>query len=159
MMMKNTIMMSPKLGMSWLGAMVGLALAGCCCPAPTTTSSDNVGPTKAAAVEPELPPATIVASTKLFSDYEANEVSADAKYKDKRLSVRGQVVAIDKDFMDNVVLKLKGGRYKFNSVSATLKGSDAAKAGNLKKGEDVTVWCTGGGRIVGSPVLRKCTLQ
>ena len=52
------------------------------------------------------PPIDINART-LFREYDANEVSADDSYKGKRLRVTGVCQrAIDKDFMDNIIVRL-----------------------------------------------------
>src|SRR5262249_35052047 len=65
-------------------------------------SSSGGGSSKAS----EPAPISVSAST-LFSDYDANEVAADEKYKDKILLVNGTVDDIKKDIMDTMYVTLK----------------------------------------------------
>jgi hypothetical protein len=53
-------------------------------------------------------------------NYDDNEVSADQKYKGKRLSVSGSVQSIDKDAFDNIVVKLRTSN-EFMAVHASLE--------------------------------------
>ena len=98
-------------------------------------------------------PAVSVTSMELFSAYDGNEVSADAAYKGKQLNVTGRITGIDKDFADNIIVKLQTPN-QFMSVMAY--GMAAEAAGALRKGQQITLTCRGDGRIVGSPVLRDC---
>jgi tRNA_anti-like len=59
--------------------------------------------------------------------------------------------------MDDVVLMLEAPN-QFNAVHANLDDADAGKAAKLTKGTEITVTCTGGGLIIGSPILRDCRL-
>jgi hypothetical protein len=103
-------------------------------------------------------PAVTVAAVDLWKAYDANEVAADEVYKDKRLLVTGAVASIDKDIMDDVVLMLSTPN-EFMKVHAQLEDSEASAAAALKKGASVTVACTGGGLIMGSPILKDCRIQ
>ena len=118
---------------------------------------------KQAGAEPAKAPAAPkidvkVTSEKLFTDYQANEVSADEVYKNKSLLVTGKVASVTKDFLDNIVVSLTTSN-QFMSVMATVDDSEKAKAGKLAKGETVSVLCKGGGAIVGSPMLGDCKIQ
>lgn len=98
-------------------------------------------------------PAVSVTSMELFSAYDGNEVSADATYKGKQLSVTGRITGIDKDFTDNIIVKLQTPN-QFMNVMAYGVAPEAA--GALRKGQQITLTCRGDGRIMGSPVLRDC---
>ena len=100
----------------------------------------------------DVPAATLVA------DYRANEVAADEKYKGKLLRVTGTVDSIDKDFMDDIVVRIKSDNM-FMSIMANVDDSEKSAAARLAKGGPVTVVCEGGGLIVGSPVLNDCTIE
>jgi predicted nucleic acid-binding Zn ribbon protein len=108
-------------------------------------------PAEAAVEEPAIQ----VDLPKLRADYEANEVAADGIYKGKQLAVTGVVGSIDKDFTDDVVLRL-GSANQFRSTNAYMQKSEANAAAALSKGDSVTVVCKGGGYVIGSPVLRSC---
>jgi TonB family protein len=99
-----------------------------------------------------------VSAPKLWVDYQANEVAADGIYKGKRLAVQGQVASINKDFLDNIVLSLSTPN-EFMPVRADLNSDNLSAAAQLHIGQIVQVDCEGGGMVVGSPVLRKCSLS
>lgn len=111
-------------------------------------------PAPAAPVVEEVEPVKVTA-LQLWKDYDGNEVSADAQYKDKPLLVTGKVGSIDKDFMGDVVLKLIA-TSRWEDVHAELEDGEASTAAGLSKGASVTLRCTGGGRIIGSPMLKDC---
>lgn len=124
-----------------------------------TTSGQASSPTVTASENPVLPePSTSVSAVKLWSDYQANEVAADNAYKDRRLAVSGQVSGIKKDFMNKTFLLLASPN-EFMDVHAHLKGEYVSEAAGLRVGEMILLDCDGGGMIVGSPVLRDCTIQ
>jgi hypothetical protein len=110
-------------------------------------------PPPVAPADPPLP----VTARQLFRDYRRNEVSADAKYKDKILAVTGTVGSINKGFTQQAYLVLSTG--DFMSVNANLEDSETAKAARLSIGESVTVVCTGAGMVIGSPILHDCVIQ
>lgn len=103
-------------------------------------------------------PAVSVSAADLFKDYDANEVAADEKYKGKHLIVGGKLSSIDKDFADNIVLKLDTGK-PYHWVSATMKDSEKSKAAGQTKGQTVSLDCTGGTMIIKSPTLKDCTIR
>lgn len=97
----------------------------------------------------------IVSAKKLYQDYQANEVRADAKYKGKRIGCAGRVESIDKDILGNVMLKLSAGE-RFSSVNASLQDSETDRALEMSKGDVVRLYCIGGTMIIGTPTLDKC---
>lgn len=96
----------------------------------------------------------VTAST-MFSDYQDNEIAADGKYKGKALLVSGTVDSISSDFMDKPVVQLSAKPFGF------VQASDLPKdvAASLKKGQKVTLACTGNGEVIGFPALSGCTVQ
>jgi hypothetical protein len=133
-------------------------ISGCCCRpddfAPPTASSARA-PAKPRPKPPE--PEISVSAMELHEEYDKNEVLADELYKGKKLMVSGQVASIDKDLMDNIVLRLKT-KNMFQSVSAFTKPEMRSQVVRMSKGENTVVVCRGAGMIVGSPVLRDCTV-
>jgi hypothetical protein len=107
--------------------------------------------------DPQRPDVEVDAVT-LWKDYQANEVAADNRYKDKQLLVSGKVTDISKDFLDDVVIKLATPN-PFMNVMATMDDGEAAKAARLSKGEDLKIVCKGGGMVIGSPMLRDCVIR
>lgn len=116
------------------------------------TSSMSAEPAQAA------PPADAmkVSARDMFKAYEANEIAADQQYKGKAIEMTGIVESISSDMMDEPVVQLATGN-EFQSVNA--RGLPKAVAGNLSKGQSITLNCKGGGEIVGSPVLDDCSLR
>ncbi len=149
----------------FLVVLVGLLAAGCCCKETDKKAGADTAAGPGPVTSPEEPEAPVVktpdmdvSASQLQKDYKANEVAADNKYKGKLLRVTGTVESIDKDFLDNVVLKLGTGDM-FAEVHATLEDSEKPKAAELSKGKRVRVVCTGGGMVMMSPMLRACTLE
>lgn len=99
----------------------------------------------------------VVKATDLFDDYHKNEVAADEKYKDKTLRVVGIIASIDKDALNNIVLRLATAN-QFQTVMATMKDSEKSKVMTLSKGQPASVECRGAGMIIGAPSLRDCTV-
>jgi len=109
--------------------------------------------TQAPATQQEQP--IVLDARRLHATYSANEVAADQQFKGKPLLVTGTIEAIDSGFGDEPDIRLSAGDFEFVMV----KGVPASKAATLAKGQQITVLCTGGGEIIGSPVLDDCTLQ
>lgn len=81
---------------------------------------------------------TMVSANEISSEYEANEVRADQKYKGKTIQVYGTVKEIKKDIMDNIYVLLQAGdRYSFRNVQCYL--DDANAASNLSQGQRILV--------------------
>jgi hypothetical protein len=94
----------------------------------------------------------------LLSAYQHDPASADRIYKEKRVAVTGEVVAVPtRDFRGNVMLRL-GMPEVLESVRATLAGSSSSVAVMLGKGQTISMVCTGEGALIGSPILRDCVL-
>lgn len=91
----------------------------------------------------------------LAADYKENEVSADKKYKGKRVIVSAVVESVNKDFKDAVWVGLKTDN-QFMPVHA--EGFSAAQVYDLRRGSVVAIICTGAGMIIGSPFLKNCRL-
>jgi TonB family protein len=106
----------------------------------------------------ERPQEISVSAPKLWVDYNANEVAADNIYKGKRLIVQGQVMSIKKNFIDQVYVSLTT-LNEFESVHANIKEEYKSEAAMLHIGQIITVECEGGGMIVGSPILKECSMQ
>jgi tRNA_anti-like len=98
--------------------------------------------------------AITVSAKQLWSAYQQNEVSADARYRDRLLLVGGQVESINKDALDKVYLVLAAPGLL--GVHATLKDSQLGAAAGVSRGDHVSLLCTGAGLIIGAPMLDDC---
>jgi tRNA_anti-like len=97
-----------------------------------------------------------VSAIQLYVDYKRNEVAADNVYKGRSLAVQGVVASINKDFRDKIYIQLAA-LSKFESVQAHLDEGNESNAAALQRGQSVSLLCTGGGMIIGSPMLEKCS--
>jgi hypothetical protein len=110
--------------------------------------------TTESAPAPVAEPAISVGARELFAPYNANEVAADQQFKGKRLRVIGTIESIDSDFGDEPVVLLSAGDFQ----SVHVQGLPKDVAGTLAKGQEITVACSGGGEVIGSPILDDCSI-
>lgn len=94
--------------------------------------------------------------SELLSDYHYNEVSADARYKGRRIGVTGTINSINKDFMDRPYLVLAGGDNMFMTVHAAFSDDHLSELMNLSPSETVHVSCRVKGMVIGSVMLDRC---
>lgn len=99
--------------------------------------------------------AIAVTAEQLYKDYDANEISADAKYKGKPLLITGTVQSIESDITDDPVVALSADLFGF----VHLQGIDKASATSLSKGQKITAACTGGGEVMSFPTANECTIK
>ncbi len=93
-------------------------------------------------------PVIQVTAVKLAEDYKANEVAADAKYKNKVVEVTGLVNTIGKDILDTPYIALSdGGQYSFTSVQCMFSEKDESLLSTVSKGDRVTLKGTVSGKL------------
>lgn len=116
---------------------------------------------KEAAAKAEMASAVSVGPNELFAAYQANEVSADDKYKGKKLLVSGTVSSIDKGGITGEAILLKlATPNEFMPVTASIDDEEKPKTAKLAKGDQVRVFCTGGAmKVIGLIQLSECTLR
>lgn len=91
--------------------------------------------------------ALVVPATILYSDFEKNEVAAEAKYTDKTLKVTGRVTKVEK-VLGTVQVRIAAGLGDYPYVIAELdEGAEGAAVG-VQVGAPVAVQCTGGRKVV-----------
>jgi hypothetical protein len=143
---------------------------------PTTDKADDAKPeatpkqandakpeTTDAKPEPEQPKEKTVetyktTASKLFSDYEANEVATDEKISGKPVEISGSVESIDKDFLNNIIINIRTSN-PFMPARLTLEDSEKDKAMKASKGNKVTLVCQKMMRIIGSPAGSDCVFK
>lgn len=92
----------------------------------------------------------------LATAYDENTVRADTKFKGKKYLVTGLVADISTDVMGDAYLVLRGGVNQFMQPHFTLQDSEKNKAGDLKKGQKVSLICIGGGDVAKIPMSKRC---
>jgi hypothetical protein len=97
-------------------------------------------------------------ATRLFQEYETNEVAADVKMRGKLLLIRGFVQSIDKDFTDSIIVRLRTSN-NFQTVNLAINPGRETLLAQLQKGDDVDISCTKMIRILTSPTGSDCVLR
>lgn len=108
----------------------------------------------------EQPTDIKISANRLFKEYEANQVAADEKYKDKILEISGIVDDIGKDIADQIYVALKvGGEYEISVVQCYFSGEHTSEAAQLKKGQKITIKgkCEEQ-NIVGNIIINGCVI-
>ena len=80
--------------------------------------------------------ATIITAHQIVSDFQKDEISADNKYLNKAIEVKGVIIKKGKDQSGNITLTLKSGD-PFSNIFCTLK------AGNNFRTEDSVITVKG----------------
>jgi flagellar basal body-associated protein FliL len=94
----------------------------------------------------------------LVRAYGENTVAADELFKGKRFKVQGAVGDINTDFMGDPYLTLDGGGNPYMKPQFAFSASDKAALANVRKGQRVTLACTGNGDMAKMPMSKDCTL-
>ena len=95
----------------------------------------------------------------LAAAYDKNTVSADAKFKNQKYEVTGTVSEISTDVMDNAVIAMKGGVNEFLEPQFVLADNEKSKAGEVEKGQKITLICTGAGDMIKMARSEDCVFK
>jgi len=96
-------------------------------------------------------------SSELYSAYDANEVSADEKYKGKKIAITGTIDNIGKDVMNNPYISFREDYLK--SVTCYFSKEDNKIISQLNKGEVATIIGECRGMSLTNVVIRNCKLN
>ena len=102
--------------------------------------------------EVAIPDIEVSAET-YYADYDANEVSADSKYKDKQIKITGTVAGVRKSF-GSVYVDLESSN-PYLQVYCELK--DEADAASVSKGSRISLVGMGGGKPL-LPTVDDCVI-
>jgi len=146
----------------WIGAVVLFIVIGASGePAEknnsTTNTSTNTTENSEQAEVSEV--AIEVKAKNLIADYKANEISADAKYKDKLVKVTGVVGSIAKDVLDKPYVTLTNEtQYSFESVQCYFSKADEANLTAVTKDTRITVQGRVSGKSLTNVLVKECAL-
>jgi TonB family protein len=121
---------------------------------PSNTTVTQAGPAPITSYAPSID----VSPYQLYAAYHRNEVSADSMYKGRKLKVTGIVESINKNAFGQTYLVLEDGN-EFSGVQAKLQASEVAQAGQLSRGQEMTLACEGGTMVIGTPMLDDCVFS
>ncbi|MEJ1396380.1 MAG: hypothetical protein RPU52_02465 [Candidatus Sedimenticola sp. (ex Thyasira tokunagai)] len=94
--------------------------------------------------------------SRLYSEYERNEVAADLRYKGKLVALKGKVRSIGKDIFDDIYVTLETTN-KIMSIQCFFHDRDAETIADLNKGDYIHMEGTVTGKM-GNVILKKCNL-
>lgn len=103
------------------------------------------------------PPSYTLTADQLYYDYNANEVSADAKYKGKVVVASGAVQNIGKDVLGSAYI-IVGGKGFLDGAQCTFTKAEEPSVARLVKGQRVSVKGEVTGKM-GHVQISKCSLQ
>lgn len=101
----------------------------------------------------------LVTAQELARAYDANEIAADKKYKGTRYRLTGVVAEISTTVTGAPSLRFPGGVNRFMDPLAVLYRSEERRASQLRRGQRVTLICTGTGVTLGTPMSGNCTFH
>jgi hypothetical protein len=142
--------------LKWIGIFFGLLVATVLVLMAFAFIDSNRRSSKSVAYRPD-PPAPSVTAIDLARAYEANTVAADQTFKGKRFRVNGTVASIATDFTGAPFVTLAGGVNPFMEPQFSFGKADASWLAALRKGDSVTLECTGKGDIAKKPMSDGCT--
>lgn len=139
-----------------IGGIIVLGFGGCVVCVAVGASASK------AAAQKARNEAESVTIKELMTEYKANEVRADARWKGKFVKVSGGVVGdVKKDLLDSAYLTLgakDAEAFELRSVQCFLTKEGASRAANLNKGETATV----SGKVDGlmmNVLIRECEVE
>ncbi len=101
-------------------------------------------------------PSYMLSADQLYSEYNNNEVAADAKYKGEVVVVVGIVQDIGKDILGNACVVIGGSGF-LDGVQCTFAEGEESSIASLSKGQRVQVKGEVAGKM-GNVLLEKCRL-
>ncbi|MDD5639680.1 MAG: hypothetical protein PHR47_02640 [Candidatus Pacebacteria bacterium] len=100
---------------------------------------------------------TKVTAFDLASEYKANQVAADEKYKNKTIEVSGTIYNIGKDILDTPYIALSGADITTN-VQCMFEKSDQGQLANLSKDTKIVLRGKVSGQVVFNVLLNNCSI-
>lgn len=123
-------------------------------PTPGTSSASA---TQSAPPAPAVPEVSISAAD-LYAAYKTNEIAADGLYRNKILSVSGEVATVTRDAFDNTIVELKAHRV-YGTVRATLADGQNSRAATLAPGQSIVIVGKCTGMMIGDPQIDEAVVR
>ena len=100
-----------------------------------------------------------ITAPKLLAEYQANEVAADEAYKGKKLEVKGVVLKVAKDLLDDMYVTLKSGKeFDIFTVQCSFDDDHEEALAAVQPGAIVTIRGTCDGKL-GNVFLKDCEFK
>lgn len=157
---KGGVAPKPLSGAQWAGIII-IAIVAFLIFSSGSNHKAAGGVSAAPAIEeaPANEPIMQVTAKELALAYNKNSVSADVNFKNKRYEVTGIVSEINTDVMGNAVIGLKGGINEFLEPQFVLAENEKSRAGQVEKGQELTLICVGGGDVIKMPQSKDCVFK
>lgn len=124
---------------------------------PSTAEENSASEKESTAITLEEIKKQAISASELMAEYEANEVSADAKYKGKTFYVSGRIETIAKDMLDDIYVTLKTeDGISFKHVQCMI--DDPEVTANLRKNQGVIIQGACSGLTMMNVLMRDCTI-
>lgn len=107
-----------------------------------------------AAPQKPAPPLRISAA-KLYAEYDQNAVAANDEFAGRTLEVSGKILSAPQASGAVAQLRIGVDQYGSNDIEARISDVNDAQ---LKKGQSVTLLCTGVHRVQGAVTLDRCSI-
>lgn len=104
-------------------------------------------------------PTYTVTALALASEYKANEVAADAKYKGQLIEISGRVDTIGKDIVDTpyIAFETENPYEVINRIQCMFRDADTASLSTVSKGQSITLRGTVSGAL-GNIIIKDCRI-
>lgn len=120
---------------------------------PTIVSKDSV-----VVEENQNKPVIKVSAIKIINDYSANEVAADAKYKDSPIEVTGIINSVGKDVMGIPYITVSGDQFGITNVQCMFAQGSESELAKVSKGEQITLRGNATGKVIINVLLSGCQI-
>ncbi|WP_162874453.1 OB-fold protein [Pseudomonas viridiflava] len=118
----------------------------------------QVAPAQPAAKAAPAEPLKVYTASQVSSSYEENTVAADILFKGKQVKITGRIDDINTDYRGRPYLVLAS-KNQFMGPQFQFDKSDLEVMAQLKKGQNVTVICTGKGDVIKTPMFEDCKMS
>jgi len=99
-----------------------------------------------------------VSAIQLNADYQANQISADAKYKGKLIDVTGTINTIGKDVLNDPYVTLNTSQYSAFEVQCMFSQVDKSKLASLSSGQIITLQGIVNGQTLTNVIIDGCSI-
>lgn len=143
-----------------MGGLIGLLIVAGLVSGPTGVSQPVAAAVVSVPVAAPAVPVVLLQYTAadLARAYEQNAVAADAKFKGKRFQVIGTVAEIKTDLFGDPAVTLRGGVNQFLEPTFGFDKGQLDAIAKLRKGQKISLACTGLGDVIKAPQSGGCVL-
>ena len=140
----------------WVIAVFVLFIIGSVMSSDEQSPSNNTG---ASSNQKTEEPVLTVSAVTLYNEYEANQVAADEKYKNKLVEITGVVDTIGKDIVDTPYISFYIKPYQITTVQCMFSDKESAPLSSISKGQKLTVRGTVSGGTIGQVLVTHCKVM